>query len=299
MAEKNGMSVKAFKEAYANGMPLITTVSKHELVNRLVKRHPVQRSASRPLEQAQAPQKKESLWRRVYNGAKKLFGGEKSEGEKKPDLGRPIYQEYKGAKDNPNFENSNVRYIIPHNAPGLTVFGGRNDDHWASEGMAKWLDATIKSWVQQGYKNSPIAINDISRPGGGKMSPHTTHKEGNHIDVKWQATDGKVYDSGRSNKYMNKKYRVKKSPKDKTYNNSHYDFEKNKQMIQTFLDNIPEGYKVTQILFGDEDLINYFQEKYKSDKRYYYYKGKEKKSRFEVRDNHGGHFHIGLSYDGG
>ena len=91
-------------------------------------------------------------------------------------------------------------------------------------GLAWWAVTLLSS-------APPIQIGDISRKGGGKFSPHQTHRTGRDVDLRPFRTDGKL------------------SPV--TYRDTVYDRETTRKLARL----IKTIYRDAVILFNDPEII--------------------------------------------
>jgi RHS repeat-associated protein len=100
-----------------------------------------------------------------------------------------------------NYEGETVTggsdWVQVKESPGIKLRKGkykgedRTKRQWALDPVAADLKKIGEMWHKR-HPDNPIRISDISREGGGKMDPHTSHQKGVDVDIGFVRTDPKA-----------------------------------------------------------------------------------------------------------
>jgi RHS repeat-associated protein len=90
-----------------------------------------------------------------------------------------------------NVFDPNVNTRLDANSPGLYLSGNRNNKY-GTESTVAALRAVGAAWAQRHPDAPRITIRDISREGGGRLSPHKSHAHGVDVDIRVFRRDGMV-----------------------------------------------------------------------------------------------------------
>lgn len=94
------------------------------------------------------------------------------------------------SKQNGNPDNRNVAVLLPARGTGYVAYNRDGNDQFGTAKTIKTIQDIARKWNEQN-PNTPLQIGDISRKGGGRFRPHSSHDKGIDIDIRPIRKDNK------------------------------------------------------------------------------------------------------------
>lgn len=128
--------------------------------------------------------------------------------------------------------STSVDTVLPASGRGYTTYNRESGgaDQYGRASTIRALQDLGQSWAGR-HPNAPIGVGDISRRGGGRFPPHSSHQRGIDVDIRPFTRDGRQVPTN--------------------INDSNYDRGLTRELIQM----IKQKYPNAVILFNDPQLI--------------------------------------------
>ena len=112
----------------------------------------------------------------------------------------------------PAADNTDINVVLPGSGVGYTTYSREvgGVDQVGTERTVNAIISLAHEWAMK-HPEVKLQFGDISRPGGGRFPPHSTHRDGRDVDMRPIRTDNRhepvtigshLYDSGRTRDFV-------------------------------------------------------------------------------------------------